>query len=300
MSKRNCHKPIQNLVYSEESPYFAAKISKTSDMKKIKLMLLLLCSLLAGNMQAQKQAILLAQFGTSNTEGRTRALDVIFEEVKAAHPEAEVREAYTSPTIRRILDKKGIHKDDVTTALLRLHLDGYDEVWVQPTFLLDGIEMNMLREDVSKVSHFFKKAEVGTPLLYTIDDFKNMVALLEDQTLEKGEAVLYVGHGNNLSSTATYPMMGQMLQASGKQFYMGTVEGWPDLETSVAMLPGKKVVKKVKLIPFLLACGVHAHEDIDGEWRPALEKAGYEVEVVFQGLGELPEVRQLLYNHIHK
>lgn len=267
---------------------------------KLKLIMALCLCFFAGNISAQKQAILLAQFGTSNTEGRTRSLDVIFQEVKAAHPEAEVREAYTSPTIRRILDKKGIHKDDVTSALLRLHLDGYDEIWVQPTFLLDGIEMNMLREDVAQVSHFFKKVEVGTPLLYTIDDFKSMVELLQEQTLAKGEALLYVGHGNNLSSTATYPMMGQMLQASGKQFYMGTVEGWPDLETSVAMLPGKKVVHKVKLIPFLLACGVHAHEDIDGEWRPALEKAGYEVEVVFQGLGELPEVRQLLYKHIKK
>ena len=72
---------------------------------------------------AQKQAILVVQFGTSNDEGRAAALDVLFSDIKARYPQYEVREAYTSPTIRRILAKKNVKKDSATDALLRLHLD---------------------------------------------------------------------------------------------------------------------------------------------------------------------------------
>lgn len=255
-------------------------------------------TLFALNLHAQKTAVLVAQFGTSNTEGRTAALDVIFQDIKTAFPGVEVREAYTSPTICRILEKKGIHKDSAVDALLRLHLEGYDKVFVQPTFLLDGIEMNMLREDVEKVASFFKDVKVGEPLLSEISDFQQVVSLLQDRVPGKNEAVMYVGHGNQKASTAAYTMLGNMLKAAGiPRCYFGTVEGWPDLEQSVKQLEGQKI-RKVTLVPFLLAAGVHTHEDIDGEWKPALEQAGYQVEVYFHGLGENPAFRQLIISHL--
>lgn len=267
-------------------------------MKKIHLFIVMV--LLALNVQAQKTAILVAQFGTSNTEGREAALDVMMKDIRAAFPDMEVREAYTSPTICRILDKKGIHKDNPVDALLKLHLEGYDKVLVQPTFLLDGIEMNMLREDVARVASFFKEVKVGTPLLYDLEDFKQMTEVLKASVPGKNEAFLYVGHGNERASNAAYSMLANMLKAEGvPQCYFGTVEGWPDLEGSVGQLSGQKI-KKVTLVPFLLASGVHAHEDIDGEWKPALEKEGYQVEVYFHGLGENAAVRQLYVQHIIK
>lgn len=247
---------------------------------------------------AQKTAILVAQFGTSNAEGREAALDVLFQDIKNKYPDMEVREAYTSPTICRILEKRGIHKDNPVDALLKLHLEGYEKVYVQPTFLLDGIEMNLLREDVNRVASFFKEVKVGDPLLYTVDDFKNMVSILKERLPAKNEALLYVGHGNDRASNATYSMLMNMLQSEGvSRCYFGTVEGWPDLDQSIAQLEGQKI-KKIILIPFLLACGVHAHEDIDGEWKPALEKKGYQVEVFFHGLGEEVAVRDLFLQHL--
>ena len=60
---------------------------------------------------------------------------------------------------------------------------------------------------------------------------------------------------------------------------------------------GKKF-KKVTLIPFLMVSGVHAHEDIDGEWKPALEEKGYKVDVRFHGLGENAKVRTLILKHL--
>ena len=77
-------------------------------MKKI-VTIIFLC-LMTVMASAQKQAILVVQFGTSNDEGRAAALDVLFSDIKARYPQYEVREAYTSPTIRRILAKKNVKK----------------------------------------------------------------------------------------------------------------------------------------------------------------------------------------------
>lgn len=264
-------------------------------MKRIVISLIVIAISLAAS---AKTGILVAQFGTSNDEGRTSALDKIFSEIKSRYSAYDVREAYTSPTIRRALNKKGIKKDSVTDALLRMHLDGVDTVVVQPTFLLDGVEMQMLRDEVKAAESFFNEVRVGVPLLYTIADFKEIVSLLKEEGLQKGNAIMYVGHGNEYASTSAYTMLTQMLQASGSvNSFVGTIEGWPDMDTSVAQLSGKKY-KTVTLVPFLLACGVHAHEDIDGEWRPALEEAGYKVDVYFHGLGERADVRNLILEHL--
>lgn len=247
---------------------------------------------------AQKSAILVVQFGTSNDEGRTAALDVVFNDVKQRYSTYEVREAYTSPTIRRILSKKGVKKDSATDALLRLHLDGYDQVYVMPTFLLDGVEMNLLRDEVNAVSAFFKQIKVGTPLLYKIDDFHAVSDLLTQQTPAKDELILFVGHGNEYASTGAYTMLGQIMQQKGN-YMVGTIEGWPDLESSVAAVNPKKF-KQVRVIPLLLAAGVHVREDVDGEWRPALEEKGFKVSVSYHGLGEDPTFRSLIFKHLEE
>ncbi|MBQ9288004.1 MAG: sirohydrochlorin cobaltochelatase [Bacteroidaceae bacterium] len=262
--------------------------------------LLLLCVTLQVNAQQKKGAILVAQFGTSYDEGRKASLDVLFNVIKNAYPEYEVREAFTSPRIRKALEKKGIHKDSAEEALLRLKLEGYENVIVQPTFLMDGVEMSLLREDVNKVSPFFKEIKVGIPILNSVEDFKAMTAILKERQTAKNELVMYVGHGNEFSSNAVYSMLGNMLRNDGQtNIFIGTIEGWPDLETSVNQLKGLKA-KKVTLIPFLLASGVHAHEDIDGEWRPAIETLGYNVEVHFHGLGENEKVQQLVLKHLNE
>lgn len=264
-------------------------------MKKVLTTLLLLCCFTVMS-QAQKSAILVVQFGTSNTEGREASLDVIMNDVKEQFVDYEVREAYTSPTIRRILDKKGMKKDSPTDALLRLHLDGYDKVIVAPTFLLDGVEMNKLREDVKALSSLFVEIKLGNPLLYNVDDFHIVTDILTKQALGKKEAILYVGHGNQFASTGAYAMLGLMLRQKGN-YYMGTVEGWPDRDASVAMIDSK-ACKNVRVIPFLLAAGVHAREDIEGEWVEALQQKGFKVEMSLHGLGESADIRNIFINKI--
>ena len=265
-------------------------------MKKV-LSLIFLC-LMTITMSAQKSAILVVQFGTSNDEGRAAALDALYGDIKARYPQYEVREAYASSIIRKILAKKNIKKDSATDALLRLHLDGYDKVYVMPTFLLDGVEMNMLRDDVRGVEKFFKEVKVGNPVLYRVADFHAVADLLTKRNVGKKEAVMYVGHGNKYSSTAAYSMLCQIMKQKGS-YFVGTIEGWPDLDASVDMIDAK-AYKQVSVVPMLLASGVHVREDIDGEWRPAFEKKGFKVDVTFKGLGEDKAFREFIISHLEE
>lgn len=191
-----------------------------------------------------------------------------------------------------------VREFSATDALLRLHLDGFDQVFVMPTFLLDGVEMSMLRDEVRTVSQFFKEIKVGNPVLYKLDDFHAVADLLTKQSPAKDEAVLFVGHGNEYASTGAYTMLGQIMQQKGN-FMVGTIEGWPDLESSVAMVNPKKF-KRVQVIPLLLASGVHVREDIDGEWRPALEEKGFQVQVSYHGLGKDKAFRNLILAHLEE
>ena len=48
----------------------------------------------------------------------------------------------------------------------------------------------------------------------------------------------------------------------------------------------------------MFVAGDHAQNDIAGEWRDSLEKAGYKVDVVMEGLGEVPQIQEIYISHI--
>ena len=83
--------------------------------------------------------------------------------------------------------------------------------------------------------------------------------------------------------------------------FVGTVEGYPELE-NVKKLLKKTGLKKIALAPFMIVAGDHATNDLAGDeedsWKSLLEAEGYEVRCILKGLGEYPQVRSLLAEHI--
>lgn len=269
-------------------------------MKHLFFLLTLLCANLF-SLQAQNKtaALLITHYGSSDAETRTRTLDVITREAQAAFPHLEVREAYISPIVRKRMARQGVHKDSPLEALLKLRAEGFDTVYVQSTTLIEGGEMASVRHDAASVSQFFRKIEVGNPLLYSTADCRKVISILTDnQPTGKNEAIVYIGHGNQLPSTATYAMLDYMLKADGKNhIHVSTIEGYPDLTATTRQLKESQA-RKVTLVPLLLVCGNHTKEDIAGTWKDALEKEGYTVSVLMRGLGELQPIRSIFLEHI--
>ena len=132
----------------------------------------------------------------------------------------------------------------------------------------------------------------------SVEDCEKVIGILTAEQPEKKEDIVYVGHGNQLPSTATYAMLDFMMKAHGlKNFHVSTIEGYPTLDATLLQLKETRP-KSVTLVPLLLVCGNHTKEDIAGVWKTELEKQGYQVNVRMQGLGENKAIRQLYMEHI--
>ena len=264
----------------------------------ISLFLVLLCP---APCWAQDTALLMVHFGTTYDETRSKTIDAINEKAVKAFPQLKVREAYTSRIVMKRLAQRGIKKDTPIDALLKLRSEGIKTVKIQPSYVIDGIEMDRLRQDVEQVRPFFDSIWVSTPLLYTVEDAEKVCEVMVKRhavDTKKREHVLFVGHGTEGPATALYSQLDYMLRANGhSNYHVATIEGYPTQETAVAQIKAMKG-KKVTLVPLLFVAGDHANNDISVEWKEALEKEGLAVDVKLEGLGEVPEIQNLFIKKV--
>lgn len=259
----------------------------------ISLFLVLLCS---APCWAQDTALLMVHFGTTYDETRAKTIDAINEKAVKAFPQLKVREAYTSRIVMKHLAQRGIRKDTPVDALLKLRSEGIKTVKVQPSYIIDGIEMDRLRQDVEQVRPFFDSIWVSTPLLYSVEDAEKVCDILVNRhpaDSKKREHVLFIGHGTEGPATALYSQLDYMLRANGhSNYHVATIEGYPTQATALAQIKAMKG-KKVTLVPLLFVAGDHANNDISVEWKEAFEKEGLAVDVKLEGLGEVPEIQEM-------
>ena len=259
----------------------------------ISLFLVLLCS---APCWAQDTALLMVHFGTTYDETRAKTIDAINEKAVKAFPQLKVREAYTSRIVMKRLAQRGIRKDTPVDALLKLRSEGIKTVKVQPSYIIDGIEMDRLRQDVEQVRPFFDSIWVSTPLLYSVEDAEKVCDILVNRhpaDSKKREHVLFIGHGTEGPATALYSQLDYMLRANGhSNYHVATIEGYPTQQTALAQIKAMKG-KKVTLVPLLFVAGDHANNDISVEWKEAFEKEGLAVDVRLEGLGEVPEIQEM-------
>lgn len=276
-------------------------------MSRIKLILFLMIVCLVSDAQTidpnGKSAILMVHFGTTFDDTRAATIDAINEKVRKEFSGFTVVEAYTSRIIIDRLKKRGIEKLTPKQALLKLAADGYTDVVVQGTNIIEGIETEVLRKDAETMSQFFSEIRVGRPLLYSVKDGEKVVEILSKRYScydKKNNGVVFVGHGTSTPANAMYSQLDYMFSANGmKDFHVATVEGYPTYATTLEKLRSSKI-KTVTLVPFMFVAGDHARNDIDGEWKEELEKDGFAVNTVIEGLGQVPEIQNIYLDHIRE
>lgn len=255
--------------------------------------------LFAGMRPGDKAAVLMVHFGTTYDDTRALTIDAINRKAgEVFGTQADVREAYTSRIILKKLRAKGIAKPNPHEALEQLRKEGYTHVLIQSTNIIDGVEMESLRRDAESMAGAFIDIRLGTPLLYSVEDYEKVTAILTSGPLSQGQgARVLVGHGTYTPSTAAYAMLDYMLKAKGHGDYIvGTIEGYPSFGDMAAQLEACGL-KEVTLTPFMFVAGDHANNDIAVDWKEELEKRGYRVNVLMRGLGEYPEIQDLFIEH---
>ncbi|SHF04750.1 sirohydrochlorin cobaltochelatase [Dysgonomonas macrotermitis] len=253
---------------------------------------------LEGMQEGDKAAILMIHFGTTHHDTREVTIEALNNRVKQEFPDLEFREAYTSRiVIKRLADNEGIRKNNPLEALKQLHADGYTHVLIQSSTIIDGVEMESICKNVEEVQSLFKDIRIGNPLLYTPQDYEDVIEVLTPG-YDNDTAYIWVGHGTYDVTTAQYAMIDYMLKAKGHtNCFVGTIEGYPEYEDMLSQLKSSGL-KKVVLMPFMFVAGDHAKNDIAEDWKERLEKEGYHVEVSLQGLGENPNIQNIYISHL--
>ena len=250
-----------------------------------------------------KKAILVVSFGTSYHETRKKTIEACENKIKESFKDYDFYRAFTSGMIINKLKKRdNMFIDNPSEALEKLYNAGYQEVVVQSLHIICGDEYNKLKDMVAQYEDKFDKISIGRPLLTYIDDYRETVEAVKKDLdkMDIDEAVVFMGHGTEHESHSSYPAIEYMCRDYGINAFVGTVEGYPELEQVIKKLKNRNI-KTVDLLPFMLVAGDHAINDMasdeEDSWKTILEKEGFNVKVHVKGLGENPYIQEKFKNH---
>ena len=250
-----------------------------------------------------KKAILVVSFGTSYHETRKKTIEACENKIKESFKDYDFYRAFTSGMIINKLRKRdNMFIDNPSEALEKLYNAGYQEVVVQSLHIICGDEYNKLKDMVAQYEDKFDKISIGRPLLTYIDDYRETVEAVKKDLdkMDIDEAVVFMGHGTEHESHSSYPAIEYMFRDYGINAFVGTVEGYPELEQVIKKLKNRNI-KTVDLLPFMLVAGDHAINDMasdeEDSWKTILEKEGFNVKVHVKGLGENPYIQEKFKNH---
>ncbi|MBR1692378.1 MAG: sirohydrochlorin cobaltochelatase [Lachnospiraceae bacterium] len=251
--------------------------------------------------------LLVVSFGTSYNDNRRATIGAIEQKLDDEFGgEYSVRRAFTSQIIIDHVKKRdNVSIDNLDEALNRAVDNGVKTLVVQPTHLMDGFEYNELVDAVAGFSDSFDSVAIGKPVLTSDDDFNRVMATITKATEEYDDgktAICFMGHGTEADSNGVYAKMQQLLTENGyANYYIGTVEATPSLDDVLALVQAGDY-SRVVLEPLMIVAGDHANNDMAGDeddsWKSVFEAAGYEVVCLVRGLGEMPEIQEILADHV--
>jgi len=300
-------------------------------------LLVLGCALSAS--AQDKTAIVLANFGTSYPQA-LHSLTNIQNKVQQAFPDAKVELAFTSNIIRKIwyerqldldfqkahpeIPKQILYVQGPMATIANLQDAGYRTIYVQPTHIFAGEEFQDLSAYITGLNSIktikkrfmpFDLLAIGRPALgapgdafpYHEDIQAAAKALADDVAVARknGQALVYMGHGNEYFSTGSYVELQHAMREiyPDVAIFIGVVEGFPTPEVIKEELK-KQHITKVMLKPLMIVAGDHASNDMasdeEDSWKTQFTKMGIEVTTVLKGLGENPAWANIYVQHLQQ
>ena len=256
--------------------------------------------------KAPRPVILVTSFGTTFESSRSITIGAIESVIAERFPEYEVRRAFTSNNIRRILlERDKIKIDSVPEALEKVAAEGIRQAIVMPTHMLEGEEYdNKIVNVVKEFKVRIPDIRIGRALLTNAMDYRHLAAILDSATeafKAPGTARVFMGHGTEHKANQGYATLQQAIEARGiDDMFIGTVEAEPTLDDMVRIVKDKGF-KNVVLSPMMIVAGDHATNDMagdeEGSWKNTFEKAGIGVTCRVTGLGSDWRVQRMIAYH---
>ena len=262
----------------------------------------------ADEAQAPKPVILVVSFGTSYNDSRHITIGAIEDAIRETYPDYDVRRAFTAQIIiDKLAERDGIVIDNFEQAMDKLVEEGVQKVVVQPTHLMAGYEytdvLNSLQQNYADK---FDAIVLGDPLLTSDEDYSAVVEAICDATAEYDDgqtAICFMGHGTEADSNEDYAHLQQVLTDAGHtSYFVGTVEATPTFDDVVEAAQAAGFTRAV-LRPLMVVAGDHANNDMADTEDPdsfasKFIAAGFEVECVVEGLGQLVAIDDIYVRHV--
>jgi sirohydrochlorin cobaltochelatase len=259
-----------------------------------------------GEKGPMKKGILLVAFGSTVPEAQV-SFENVDRSVKRAFPGVEVYWAYTSRIIIAKMAKEGKHLATPVEALAAMMAEKFTHVAVQALHVIPGEEFHGLVQNVCRfegMSKGIEKVAVGYPLLATSEDLRRvaeaMIKIIPPERKKK-DAVVFMGHGTHHPADVYYAALNYHLHKLDPNIFVGTVEGWPEIDDVMKDLK-KGGINKAYLMPLMSVAGDHARNDMVGpeenSWKSILEKQGIRCEPVLKGLAEYQEFVDIWLDHL--
>ncbi|MCQ2437657.1 MAG: sirohydrochlorin cobaltochelatase [Clostridia bacterium] len=227
------------------------------------------------------KTLLVVSFGTSYADAESRGIRPIEDALKAAFPDRRFARAFTSRIIKRKLNRQGIDVMNEIEALEMLRNEGCDDILVVPTHVIPGFEYEKIRAAAEGCT-------VSEPLLCVDEDYTFMADLLNGIADKTGRKLLLMGHGTEHAANESYTRLNRMLADNAA---LACVEGETTLDTLIDTLSPCPVT----LMAMMIVAGDHARNDMGGDepdsWKSILTDRGFEVEVMTDALGAIPEIQ---------
>ena len=262
----------------------------------------------ADEAKAPKPVILVVSFGTSYNDSRHITIGAIEDAIRETYPDYDVRRAFTAQIIiDKLAERDGIIIDNFEQAMDKLVEEGVQKVIVQPTHLMAGYEYtDVLNSLQSNYADKFEAIVLGDPLLTSDEDYSEVVEAICDATAEYDDgqtAICFMGHGTEADSNGDYAHLQQVLTDAGHtSYFVGTVEATPTFDDVVEAAQAAGFTKAV-LRPLMVVAGDHANNDMADTEDPdsfasKFIAAGFEVECVVEGLGQLVAIDDIYVRHV--
>ena len=262
----------------------------------------------ADEAKTPKPVILVVSFGTSYNDSRHITIGAIEDAIRETYPDYDVRRAFTAQIIiDKLAERDGIVIDNFEQAMDKLVEEGVQKVVVQPTHLMAGYEytdvLNSLQQNYADK---FDAIVLGDPLLTSDEDYSEVVEAICDATAEYDDgqtAICFMGHGTEADSNEDYTHLQQVLTDAGHtSYFVGTVEATPTFDDIVEAAQAAGFTRAV-LRPLMVVAGDHANNDMADTEDPdsfasKFIAAGFEVECVVEGLGQLVAIDDIYVRHV--
>ena len=250
-----------------------------------------------------KTAILLVSYGTRHGDKLERSVGGIQRYLQKKFRNYPIYRAFTNQRIiEQLWEESRIVVPTLGEAMIQMQSDGIEQVIVQPTYVVYGVEYEKLKDALDDYQEIFRVLKLGEPLLSMVEDYKACVHyVIEEWRVDKSEIIVIAGHGTKGYAQSAYAMLEYAFHSLGyTNGVVGTVNGYPDITDVIQKLHCLES-KRIRIIPFMIVSGEHVYRKlVEGEtsWVTRFRNIGFSVEVVDKGLGEIEGIQHIFAEHV--